>query len=389
MNRPAIPNLRDAADLYLAKAFYFLYYAALAALSSFLPLYYESLGLSGRQIGVLRGLMPLIMLFGAPLWGAVADATQRHKRLLLLAIGGTLLAALGMRFAMHFAGLIPTVAVFALFGAPITSLIDNTVLDMLGEARDKYGRQRLWGAVGWGMTAPLVGALSERAGQHWYFYGYLILMGGAWLVVHRLPVSHTHLRRDFWKDLGTLLSNRQWAIFLASVLVGSLHLSLSQGFLFLHLDRLGASRTLMGFSLTVATFSEVPIWFYSDAMLRRWGTRGMLILSLLACVIQAFGYAWIPTPALVLPFQLLHGLAFPAMWAAGVAYAAEIAPEGVRATAQGLFGALVMGLKSALGAFLGGVLYDEIGPVAMFRWGGVAALVGLGGFVLAARDTSR
>ena len=50
-----------------AKLFYFIFYAAMAALSPFLTLYYQSLGLSGTQIGLLAGLVPLTgMLSGTP-----------------------------------------------------------------------------------------------------------------------------------------------------------------------------------------------------------------------------------------------------------------------------------------------------------------------------------
>jgi PPP family 3-phenylpropionic acid transporter len=112
----------------------------------------------------------------------------------------------------------------------------------------------------------------------------------------------------------------------------------------------------------------------------------VLTLSLLACAAQGFAYSLIRAPWLVLPIQLLHGPAFSAMWAAGVSYASEMAPEGMGATAQGLFQGVAMGLRSALGAFLGGILYDSVGPVMMFRWGGVSALIGLVFFVLAGRN---
>ena len=65
--------------MYYARALYFIYYAAMAAVLPYLTLYYESSGLSGTQIGLLVGLMPLVMLIGAPLWSEFADATGRHR----------------------------------------------------------------------------------------------------------------------------------------------------------------------------------------------------------------------------------------------------------------------------------------------------------------------
>ena len=71
--------VKSTNPLFWAKAFYFCFYAAGAALMPFLVLYYESLGLTGRQIGFLAGISPLIALVGGPLWGALADMTNRHK----------------------------------------------------------------------------------------------------------------------------------------------------------------------------------------------------------------------------------------------------------------------------------------------------------------------
>lgn len=80
----------------LAKSFYFFYFAASAALFPFLVLYYEQLGFSGRQIGLLAGLPPILILLGASFWGGVADAIQKHKQVLTLAIGATMAFVLAL-----------------------------------------------------------------------------------------------------------------------------------------------------------------------------------------------------------------------------------------------------------------------------------------------------
>jgi PPP family 3-phenylpropionic acid transporter len=370
----------------LPKTFYFFYFAAAASLMPFLALYYEQVGLSGRQIGLLAGMPPLISLVSASFWGGLADATQRHRRLLTLAIGGTLLAVLALSLATTFYWLIAVVVFYALVSAPILPLVDSTVVAMLGERKKEYGKQRLWGAVGWGLAAPVAGVLIDRTGLDWAFYGYVILMCGGLVVATRLPVSRAGIGARFWRGLRSLATNWRWIVFLVTILIGFMGLSIVISFLFLYMSSLGASKTLMGLSLTVATVSELPVWFFSSRLLERWGTRGVLTLSLLACAAQGFAYSLIRDPWLMLPIQLLHGPAFSAMWAAGVSYASEMAPEGMGATAQGLFQGVAMGLRSALGAFLGGVLYDSVGPVMMFRWGGVSALVGLVFFVLAGRN---
>ncbi len=352
----------------LPKAAYFFYYAATASLLPFIALYYAQVGLSASQIGLLSGILPLVTLVSAPLWGGFADATRRHHALLLLAIGGTIAAVLALSRTVSLQALIPIVIVNAFFMAPIIPLVDSTVLTMLGERRSLYGRQRLWGAIGWGITAPVAGWMMDRVGMTGGFGSYVLMMFGCFVVAIGLPVGRSHISGSFRRGARGLLGNWQWLVFLASILIGGIVMSIEMSFLFLYMNSLGASKALMGLSLAVATISELPVWFYSNRMLERFGTRNVLVISLLACAVQGFAYSLMVNPLWVLPIQLLHGLAFSASWAAGVAYSGKIAPPGMGATAQGVFSGVSFGLRAALGAFIGGLLYQNVGPQAAFAW---------------------
>jgi PPP family 3-phenylpropionic acid transporter len=159
----------------LAGSFYFFYYAAMAALSPFLVLHYEQLGLDGRQIGLLAGIPPALILLGATGWGALADASQQHRAVLAVAIAGTIVAVAALSVAQTFSWLIAIVIFMALMQSPITPLVDNSVLHALGEHRDRYGRIRIWGAIGWGACGPIAGHLVERFGLSASFSTYLAL----------------------------------------------------------------------------------------------------------------------------------------------------------------------------------------------------------------------
>ena len=77
------------------------------------------------------------------------------------------------------------------------------------------------------------------------------------------------------------------------------------------------------------------------------------------------------------------------MWVSGVSYAAKNASHGMGATAQGLFSGVLFGLSAAVGAFVGGFLYENIGPVAMFRLIGFFVLMGIVLFLLAGKKILR
>jgi len=366
---------------WLLKLFYFLYFAAAASLLPFLVLFYEQRGLTGRQIGLLAAIPPLITLFAATFWSGLADATQRHHRLLGLAIFGATALASAIFFASTFPVLVITVTAFAFFAAPIIPLVDNSSLEYLGAQKKQYGKLRLWGAVGWGVAAPVVGQLVERLGLGWSFYGYSLFMLAGLVISFRLPIRHARIDQSFWQGVRLLLVNQRWWSFLALIFIAGMGSGLILNYLFLYMEQLGASKTLMGLALTVGTLSELVVFSSSDRLLDRWGTRKLLMLALVALAVRSLAYALVQNPWLVLPIQLLHGLSFAALWAAGVAYAHKLAPAGLGATAQGLFAGVSMGVATATGAFIGGILYENVGLSLMYGWAGIGILVALLGLM--------
>lgn len=385
---PSFSTDMDRRPLALFKTFYFLYYAAAASLLPFLVLYYEHLGLSGGQIGVLTAILPLVTLFAASFWGGLADATQQHRPLILLALSGVILLALVILLSTTFLSLVWVIIAFAFFVAPIVPLLDNSTLAYLGEHKNQYGRLRLWGAVGWGMAAPVVGWLVEQSDLNWSFYSYIGLMFAGLLVAFRLPIRQTRISAPFWQSVRLLLgNNRQWLLFLIVVFGAGVGSAIVHNYLFLYMELLGTGSTLMGLALTVATLSELVIFSSSDRLLNRWGIKNVLLLALAALAVRLLAYAVISNPWLILPVQLLHGLSFSALWAAGVAYADRIAPPGLGTTAQGLFTGVFMGLAAAVGAFIGGVLYENIGLSWMFGSAGLSLLAVL--FIIGMLSQSR
>jgi PPP family 3-phenylpropionic acid transporter len=369
-----------------AKAFYFAFFAAMSCLMPYLVLHYAQLGLSGRQIGLLAAIPPVITLLAAPLWGGIADATRQHRRVLMLAISGSLILVFVLSLTTSLLWLLPVIVAYAFFSAPIMPLVDNSVMAMLGPRRDQYGKQRLWGAIGWGTAGAVAGMLIDRDGLRWAFYGFFLFTAFELLLATRMPIAPGAIGARFGRGLRVLLTNRRWVLFLITIFTAGIAAAIVNNFLFLFLDGIGASRTLMGFSLTVATLSELPIFFYSDRLLRRWGARGLLAVALGAYALRMFAYAWMPAPGWVLPISLLHGLSFSAMWVAGVSYASAIAPPGLGATAQGLFTGTTMGLGAAAGALLGGFLFDAVGPGVTFVVVGIAVLAGLAFFLSTNRN---
>ena len=370
-----------SASLTWAPPFYFLYYAAAAALVPFLIVYYQDLGLTGTQIGFLAGIPPLVSLFSAPIWGALSDRTQRHKLSLLIAMSGAVLLALALSAFTAFVWLIPVVITFAFFSSPIMPLVDNTTMSLLGDEKKRYGRIRVWGAIGWGATAPVAGWLIESGSIVWSFWIYSLMMAVGFLIAVKIPI-HRHAREVGHERPQRLLTSPQWVIFLIVTFGGGMAFSMISNFLFLFLRGLNADEFLLGLTLTTATLSEIPVLYFSERLLRRWNARQLMSAAMLFYAVRALAYSFIKVPWMALPIQLLHGPTFSLMWFSGVSYADEIAPAGLGATAQGLFSGVLLGIGATAGALLGGLLYDHIGIVNMFRVTAVGTLFALGFMLL-------
>jgi PPP family 3-phenylpropionic acid transporter len=244
-------------------------------------------------------------------------------------------------------------------------LIDSTVLRLLGGRRDLYGRQRVWGTIGYAAGVLCVGVLTQRAGLRAVVHGFLPLMLASLLLSLRLPMAGYRRRIPFWRGVRTLITNRRWAIFLTAIFIAGLGRSAGRRLLLIHLSDLGMPRSLMGLGMAVGALGEVPLFFYSSVVLRRWSTRTLLVFSWLVSIARLFTLSVTRPPWLFLPLQLAQGVAFSATFSAGVNLTSEMAPEGMGATAQVAYGAMRGGLASAAGAFLGGLVYDQWGGHAL------------------------
>ncbi len=349
-----------------SKAVYALYYGALACLVPYMTLYYQQKGLDGVQIGILASIIPLVTLASSPFWSGIADATRRHRAVLLLTIAGLWAAVLLLYFVSGFPAMLAAVVLYAVFIGPIPPLVDNAVLSLLGERRADYGRVRVWGAFGWGGAALLLGPMLQRAGLAWAFYGFLFFMALCFVAASRLPMAVPAARAAYRAGLGRLLRSGRFLLLLFVSLTYGVTLGVLLSYQFLYLSELGASRTLMSLTLAAATLSEVPFWFLSGPLIARFGPNKLIAFGLLMNIVRLFALAFMGAPWLALPINLIHGPSFAVLWAAGVADADSAAPAGLGATAQGLFAAAMNGLGAALGGFFGGVAWEAIGFANLF-----------------------
>lgn len=354
--------------------FNFLLFAGIASVVPFIVLYYQGLGFTGTQIGLLTGIAPLITFFSAPLWTGLADATRRHRLMMSLAILAGVITIFVFPLLNAFVSVLLIAILLNTFIAPVPSFADSATMFMLADEKEMYGRIRLGGTIGYGLAASIAGVLVQNYGLKFAFWGCAALFLLGFIVSQKLVYSQLKADDPAGGSVRTLLANPRWPLFLTVAFAGGSALAALNNYFFPYMKELGANESTMGLALTIGTISEIPVLFFGNRLIKRLKSYGLLMLTMVVTGIRLLLFAASGTPSLVLFIQLLNGLTFPAMWVAGVSYADENAPAGMSTTAQGLFGAMVLGFGTAVGGFIGGPLLESMGGRGLYLVFGVAVL---------------
>jgi hypothetical protein len=96
-------------------------------------------------------------------WAFAADATGRHRSILLLTFAAAGVLRYALWHARGFWPLLATVLAVEVAAAPVMVLADAAT-QAAGKRDTDYGRSRLFGAVGVGVFSPVNGALVTRYG---------------------------------------------------------------------------------------------------------------------------------------------------------------------------------------------------------------------------------
>ncbi|XP_069691840.1 major facilitator superfamily domain-containing protein 6-like isoform X2 [Periplaneta americana] len=275
--------------------------------------------------------------------------------------------------------------------AVVVSIGDAICFEMLGDQPSRYGHQRLWGAVGWGIFAVIAGVLvdemSKGKSQEDYtivFYMMLVMLLLDVFVSSKIKHSQTKLSTSIVRDVGKLLTEVRIVVFMLWCIAVGLCTGLQWNFLFWHLEDMATAegcdmvhwmKTIEGLVMGVQCFGgELPFLFLSGRILRKIGHVHTMSLILFAFGLRFIIYSVLKDPWWCLPVELFQGFTFGLFYATMASYASIVAPPGTEATVQGTVGAVFEGVGVSLGSLLGGILYDKFGGAKTFRIYGTASL---------------
>ena len=228
--------------------------------------------------------------------------------------------------------------------APSTTLADASLLEHLGEERRYYGKQRLWGSLGFGLSSFFVGVLLERSrhvvcGDQYTDY-MICFCVFALLMLTTLFISTTFKFKYKETDtthasvLSALCNIHYGSCLVAACFMGVDH-GMSHSFLNWFLEDLGATKTLMGVAVICRSTFDLLTFFVAGSLIKAFGQIKIMICALISYGIAFTLYSLLTNPWWVLPIEMLVGCTYAASWSACTSYMAGAAPSESVTTIQG------------------------------------------------------
>ncbi len=354
----------------------YLLFSTFSVVGFFLPLYLQNRGLDAGQIGTTVALGSLVAMVAQPFWGYMSDKKKTVKRILLVLMSGCLLASIGF-FSMNTVLLIMVFYMLLMFFSTATGPLTETLCISFAQENNKeYGRLRLWGELGVGTSAFMLGFVIERIGVDYLWSLYLMLMGSALCAGLLLRDSKATPKPVDLKALGKLLAKPRLLWFLLLIMLVGIPHRMNDTLLSLYLEQMNAPESYLGMAWLVATMSTVPALLMVGKLIKRYNELAILFIASLSYAVRWAIYSLTDNPVVLICAQALHSMTFPLFLVAAITYLGSLVPSELRATGQAAFAVTFGGLAGMIGSAGGGYAFDAIGPGAAYGIGSGLALLG-------------
>jgi len=307
-------------------------------------------------------------------------------------VGGVSILALG--WVTSFWPFFLLLLVHSLFYVPTISITNSIAFANLTDAKKDFGPVRLWGTIGWiaaslpsifiladwakipspgdaGLVAWLGAVFNPGNGKTGdaYLNGvslFFVVAGIASLLLAAFSLTLPHTppkpaqteeQRFAWLESMKLLAKPfLLVLFIATFLDATIH----QGYFVLTgsylKNKVGIPAQWIMPVMSIGQVAEIFTMAILGYVLKRLGWRTTMIVGVLGHTVRFAVFAFFPEPAPAILINVLHGICYAFFFATVYIFVDEFFPKDARASAQGLFNFLILGL----GPFVGNNLWPQL-----------------------------
>lgn len=261
----------------------------------------------------------------------------------------------------------------------------------------KYGAQRVWGTIGFGISALIAGVavnLYTTTGMVTIGPALIVMMIFCsfdvvcikWLKLPTMSGSESIVR-----DVMSLLRQKTIAIFLVFATLAGIIDSFIIYFMFWHLEEVARESGYMSSIKLIegcvvaaeCLGGEILFFLISGRILKKIGFIHCLSFCFFMYAVRLALISIIPNPWWLVAIELfMQGPTYALCYTCIVAYASAVSPPGTTATVQGLVAGMDDGVGFAIGSLIGGLIFKRYGGAYSFRIFSIGAIVVCAGHIL-------
>lgn len=358
-------------------SFYFFYFASLGVLIPYWSLYLKSLGFSSFIIGALVAILPATKLVAPYIWGWLADHTRRSMFIIRVASILALLSFTLVFVSQQYGWLILVMLLFSFFWNAVLPQFEAMTLNHLGNNSHHYSMIRLWGSLGFIVIAVLTGDLLQRFSADIIPIIVLITFAAialsSLLVPEKLNTPHTE-HTPIWP---VIKQPKVMAFLVVCFLMLCSH-GPYYTFYTIYLEDLGYSSHVIGVLWAVGVLAEVIIFLFMHRLLPMFGARVLLIVTLLLTMLRWLIIGFFADNLSMLFFaQLIHAFSFGVFHAVGILLVHDYFIGSHQGRGQALYSSISFGAGVAVGSFISGIFWDQLGAEFLFTFASICSLLAL------------
>lgn len=369
---------KNPSGLRSLKVFQFVAWYTIGCFNPFVVLFLMHRSVNTATIGFILMMNSLVLLVGQPLWGMISDRLQSVKKVFLICLATSALLNLILPWSGNTAILTFMLPLCFFFFCALSPLLDSwTVRLIKSEQLQSFGSFRLWGSIGFSVAVILLSKLISITSINAMFVMFGLMSAVTVFIcifyvkdIKKVKTDETG-KISSLKDLhlGRLFKNYYYVTYLLMACIMFMTLSSVNSFLPVLMKQVGGSDELYGVAAAISAFSEVPVFFLSSLLIKRYKPVTLILASILVYTLRLFIYSIAGSPLVVIFAQSLQGFSYGLFLTGGVYYIDSLTPEGLKSTAQTAATATYFGLSGIVGNYVTGRLIEGYGIFFVYRTG--------------------
>ncbi len=348
-------------------SFYLFYFAALGVLAPYWSLYLKDLGFNAVAIGQLMAIPMATKLLAPYIWGWLGDHLGRRMSIVRLGSLLTTIIFSSVFWVTGFWELGAAMVLFSFFWNAVLPQFEAVTFDYLGDDVSRYSIVRVWGSVGFIISVVILGVVVDLYGPKSILPVLLISYGAIW--VASLTIKDQDPEPHLVKQppiLAILKMPAVIAFFVVCFLLQAGH-GPYYGFYSIYMESVGYSKTAIGQFWALGVVAEVIVFLFMHRLLRRFGARQVLMVSLALAVLR-----WLlignfaESLGIILFAQTLHAATFGTFHAAAIHLVHHYFTGKHQGRGQALYSSLSFGAGARLTTLASGFLWESAGPGVAF-----------------------